>query len=222
MPLPAQPRKTPRQSRSQATVDAIIEAAARILALRGFAKTTTNAVAETAGVSIGSLYQYFPNKESIIAAVRQRHQSRLEAAVLRGLGDLPTRPDPQGLTRLARALIAAHQEEAALHLRLEEVRAAGYLPGVAPVTDPVIERVRSMLKRHVAFDDKRALQAAACLVTQVLHSVVHAAVFSGPGGCGLDEDAREQLVQEAVVMLHGYVSGAMRPAARRHGRAGFD
>ena len=60
------PRKLPRQDRSRATVDAILEAAARVLVKEGFERTTTNRVAEAAGVSVGSLYQYFPNKEAIL------------------------------------------------------------------------------------------------------------------------------------------------------------
>ncbi len=66
-------RKEPRQERSKATVDAVVHAAARILSDHGWAGFTTNRVAETAGVSIGSLYQYFPDKISIVEAVRHRH-----------------------------------------------------------------------------------------------------------------------------------------------------
>src|SRR5687767_7904108 len=60
------PRIDPRHSRARATVDAIIVAAARILADHGYAGLTTNKVAQRAGVSVGSLYQYFPSKESIL------------------------------------------------------------------------------------------------------------------------------------------------------------
>lgn len=66
-------RKQPSQSRSKATVDAIIEAAARILSDQGWSGFTTNKVAEAAGVSIGSYYQYFPDKHSLIEAIRGRH-----------------------------------------------------------------------------------------------------------------------------------------------------
>lgn len=66
-------RKLPRQLRSKATVDAIIEAAARILSEEGWAGFTTNKVAEVAGVSVGSYYQYFPDKHSLIDAIRNRH-----------------------------------------------------------------------------------------------------------------------------------------------------
>ncbi len=79
------PRKMPRQGRSADTVRAIVEAAARILEQDGLGAFTTNAVAERAGVSIGSLYQYFPGKEALIGALIVRETSLLiaecEAAV---------------------------------------------------------------------------------------------------------------------------------------------
>jgi AcrR family transcriptional regulator len=66
-------RKMPRQSRSKATVDALLQATAHILLEGGIEALTTNHVAEVAGVSIGSLYQYFPNKGSILAALIEKH-----------------------------------------------------------------------------------------------------------------------------------------------------
>src|SRR5258706_10071591 len=64
-------RKAPSQPRSARMVEAIIEAAARILETRGLAGFNTNAVAERAGVSIGSLYQYFPSKDAILVALME-------------------------------------------------------------------------------------------------------------------------------------------------------
>lgn len=66
------PRKEPTQERSRALVTALIEATARILSADGPEAITTNRVAEVAGVSIGSLYQYFPNKEALLAALVER------------------------------------------------------------------------------------------------------------------------------------------------------
>ncbi|WP_274424926.1 TetR/AcrR family transcriptional regulator [Chelativorans sp. YIM 93263] len=72
------PRKTPRQSRSQATYVAVLEGAARILETEGGHRLTTNHVAERAGVSVGTLYQYFPGKEAILAElIRQMRQDML-------------------------------------------------------------------------------------------------------------------------------------------------
>lgn len=85
-------RKQPTQDRSTATVEAIVEAAIRILRTDGWARLTTTRVAERAGVSVGSLYQYFPNREAIaVEIVRQRTRAFLEAVVavdLAGVTDL--------------------------------------------------------------------------------------------------------------------------------------
>lgn len=80
-PMTMNPRKTARQTRSAATVEVIVEAAARILETAGLAGFTTNAIAERAGVSVGSLYQYFPNKDAITRALIRRELEALEAAV---------------------------------------------------------------------------------------------------------------------------------------------
>src|ERR1700679_2597817 len=66
---PISPRKSPKQSRSRTLVDSAVEAAARILSKLGYDGASTNRVAEAAGISIGSLYQYFPNKDSLMGAV---------------------------------------------------------------------------------------------------------------------------------------------------------
>jgi AcrR family transcriptional regulator len=73
-------RKQPRQRRSAATVEALVEAAARILADEGAAALTTNRVAKRAGVSIGSLYQYFPNRFALLRALVEREHRRALAA----------------------------------------------------------------------------------------------------------------------------------------------
>lgn len=79
------PRKIPRQGRSRATVDAILDAAAEGIATRGYLAVTTNAISERAGVSIGTLYEYFPNREAIAASLASRAFLRAEAAMREAL-----------------------------------------------------------------------------------------------------------------------------------------
>jgi len=82
-------RKKPKQDRSKATVDALLEAAAQLLVEEGGARVTTNRIAERAGVSVGSLYQYFPNKDALLKALGQQFlddqleslRTRLEATL---------------------------------------------------------------------------------------------------------------------------------------------
>jgi len=87
VPTALKPRKKPSQDRSTATVDAIVEAAIRILRDGGWAACTTTKVAELAGVSVGSLYQYFPNRAAIaVEIVRRRTRKLLLAAIGADLG----------------------------------------------------------------------------------------------------------------------------------------
>ena len=81
------PRKRPSQERSRFTVDAILEAATDILVRDGFARLTTNRIAERAGVNIASLYQYFPGKEAIVMELRRRHGDEQRAEVRQVLAD---------------------------------------------------------------------------------------------------------------------------------------
>jgi len=74
-------RKVPVQERSRRTVEAILQAASQVLVRCGYESATTGAIAERAGVSIGTLYQYFPNKESLVASVIEGHFKEVLAIV---------------------------------------------------------------------------------------------------------------------------------------------
>lgn len=115
------PRKIPRQARAEATVDAILEAAARILERKGREAYTTNAVAELAGVSIGSLYQYFPSKDAITRALIERQNSALLADL--ALID-PAEAKRNALQRLIAVAVDHQLQRSALArlLDIEELR----------------------------------------------------------------------------------------------------
>jgi AcrR family transcriptional regulator len=111
-------RKVPRQARSRATTDAILGAAAHILGERGWAGLTTNTVAEVAGVSIGSLYQYFPNKLALIEAVRRRHFDDVLAVLRAAADDRVARA--HRVAALVDGMIAVHSRYPAAHRVLLE------------------------------------------------------------------------------------------------------
>lgn len=100
---PPEARKAPQQARAIATCAAIVEASARILETDGPAGLTTNGIAERAGVSIGTLYQYYPDKQAIVVALIRRER----AALLREIGCIQA-DDPQALETLI-ALSIRHQ-----------------------------------------------------------------------------------------------------------------
>jgi AcrR family transcriptional regulator len=99
------PRKLPAQQRSAQTVNAVLEAAARILETQGLAACTTNAVAERAGVSIGSLYQYFPNRDALTVALIDRETAQLLADIEGARDGKTSRDCIRGMVRAA----VAHQ-----------------------------------------------------------------------------------------------------------------
>jgi AcrR family transcriptional regulator len=118
------PRKQPRQARAAATVAAVVEAAARILEAEGLGGFNTNAVAALAGVSIGSLYQYFPGKDAILAALARREAQAFETALDQAMtqtGDLGTTRAVGLLAQVAVAHQAAHPRLSRI-LDLEEQR----------------------------------------------------------------------------------------------------
>ncbi|WBU53029.1 TetR/AcrR family transcriptional regulator [Paracoccus sp. SCSIO 75233] len=120
---PLSPRKHPRQQRSRATCEAILEAAARILETGGAGSLTTNLVAERAGVSIGSLYQYFPNKEAILAGLI-RNMRREMLADFRAAAKLASGEElKEAVAILTRASIAHHLRRPTLAEELERAEA---------------------------------------------------------------------------------------------------
>jgi AcrR family transcriptional regulator len=121
---PLSPRKSPRQARAQVTVDAIIEAAAQLLSAGGLPAYTTNAVAIRAGVSIGTLYQYFPNKDALMAALIAREQGRRVAGVRAAFASLPATASLADTMRIiVRAALAPDQASPALARALDHEEA---------------------------------------------------------------------------------------------------
>lgn len=100
-------RKSPTQARASQTVDAIVEAATQILQSDGEERLNTNRIAERAGVSIGSLYQYFADKEAIIEAIARRERNNILASIVKSLS-VANPPDPEtGVREVIKTLIGA-------------------------------------------------------------------------------------------------------------------
>jgi len=172
-------RKAPRQQRSRVTVDVIVEAATRVLARRGWARFTTNEIAAVAGVSVGSLYQYFPNKLAIAEAIRQRHLDEVLVALSgSGEGDSEAVALDQRVERFADGVIAAHSVDEALHrVLLDEV------PLVARSSYAEFEaeyqrRYRALIAASAgangaAGDDETAARVLSSAVEGVVHAAAH-------------------------------------------------
>jgi AcrR family transcriptional regulator len=103
------------QRRSQETVQVILRATAHILSRSGRDALTTNHVAEKAGVSIGSLYQYFPDKEALLAEVRRRYEEAFRERLIALVRDLEGLALEEAIARCVQELIALHAEDPRLH-----------------------------------------------------------------------------------------------------------
>jgi AcrR family transcriptional regulator len=112
-------RKQPKQARSTELIAVVLEAAAQVLAKEGAQRFTTARVAERAGVSIGSLYQYFPNKAAILFRLQSDEWRRTTDLLGSILGDV-RRPPADRLRRLVRAFLRSECEEAAMRVALND------------------------------------------------------------------------------------------------------
>jgi AcrR family transcriptional regulator len=203
------PRKKPTQARSRVTVEAILTAAARILIERGYAGMTTVAVAERAGVSVGSLYQYFPGKDALVAALFERH---METAV-----EMMERATPPGADRSLEgevdaqigALLAAKLANPRLAIALKTIPARRGFPSLRPLLTRIERLIRTSLERHrdeVRFGD---LDLAAFLLVSAVEGVVTAAA-----------ERRRELLEHGrlrAVLVRLVVSFLKAPARRAGG-----
>jgi AcrR family transcriptional regulator len=171
-------RKAPRQARSRATVQAIVQAGARVLGQREWADFTTNEVAAVAGVSIGSLYQYFPNKLALVDAIRRRHFDDV-LAVLDRVGE--GRATPARIARdLVRGMIAAHGVDPALHRVLLDLPEPGGPDAAhAAFQAEYLRRYRAVVVAYRNRAGEEADGMAAQILSSAVEGVIHNAARRG-------------------------------------------
>jgi AcrR family transcriptional regulator len=200
------PRKRPLQERSRATVDAIVEAAARILAREGFDATSVNDVAELAGVSIGSLYQYFPGKGALAAAVAEREAGRLLETLGARFAAAAGGSLEEMISALVAGLIENHSRDPALHRVLREEVPQGR--ECEHVGDELAAAEQAALAWLEARDEGRArpnLELAVFVAVRAVEAVVHTAVVKQP------ERLRDPaFAGELTALVMGYLGAAAR------------
>jgi AcrR family transcriptional regulator len=200
--LKTAPRKEPRQARSLATVEAILVATARVLTRDGYDRASTNKIAEEAGVSVGSLYQYFPSKESLVAALIDRHLLHLTALIETNIDVLREAPLPIAARALVKLMIAAHAHNPKLHKVIaEQVPRVGRLNRIHDVDRQIGERVRSLLEKRKDEIRMENLDMAVFVLVTVVESLTHRATVDEVGRFGEDElaDAVTDLVVRYVM-----------------------
>jgi AcrR family transcriptional regulator len=198
------PRKHASQKRSRATVDALVEATARILVKEGFDKASTNRIAEVAGVSVGSLYQYYPSKEALVGAVIDRHNRELMQVVRCALAEVASQPIEKAVRRLVAVAIEAHRIDPKLHRVLaEQIPRTGRLENVEAFNREAHALFRAYLEDHR--DELRVadLGVAAFVCVTSIEALSHSAVLHRSEL--VSDEAVETLIDEATRLVLGYL-----------------
>ncbi len=187
MPSAAQNRRLPTQRRARQTVEAILDAVLRILKREGVAAVTTNRIAEVAGVSIGTLYQYFPDKTAIFAALHRRHVDQVDTLLQTALIAHASSSLEDLIRALIDTMVDAHTADPELHdLLMTQV------PHRAGDTQDFALRLHPLFRVAIAskFDElksSRDLDTAAFIVTHLVESLSHGAAFRRPSSLSLDD-----------------------------------
>lgn len=195
------PRKRPRQTRSKATVETILEATARVLIAEGFDGLTTNAVAEAAGVSIGSLYQYFPNKEALVAAMIEHHLDTKNAITMSELQRVATLPLAQAVRVMIEHTIENYRKQPELkRVLIEQVPRVGRMGKAAALHAGTQQMISALFTARRAELAVRDPDTAAFVVMSSIEAICQKAALFQPAR--LRDPA---LVEEATLMVTRYL-----------------
>jgi AcrR family transcriptional regulator len=201
----SQTRKRPKQERSRATVEALLDATAALLVEEGYPRTTTNRIAKRAGVSVGSLYQYFPNKEAVVAALIERFidaqfdvlATRLSASSLD-----PGQPVAEQVRGLVVALLEIKKLQPELaRVLFEQTPRVGKLDMLPFWVERAVAVVEAAIVMRA--DELRPADPAlaAHLLVNAIHGIMHYSVLHRPDYIGSDA-----FVDEVCVLILSYLA----------------
>jgi len=193
-------RRKPTQERAQVTVEAMLDAAIKLLKREGASSITTNRIAETAGVSIGSVYQYFPNKRAIFIALHDRHIRQIDRVMQRRMAESAEATLEELIASLIDGMIEAHTVDPELSDLLQ-----AEVPHRANRTRDFSVRLhgafRTALASHAReLGGRTDLDTRAFFVGNMVDSLGHAIVLRRPLGSSLSR-ARAELVRAILSYL---------------------
>lgn len=194
------PRKRPSQARAQFTVEAVLDAASQVLVRAGYDKATTTRVAELAGVSVGTLYQYFPNKAALFGELLLRELERGFSAMAVAAAGVPA-PNLEGcVAALIRALLAHKAENPSLHrvLKTELGRVDGSRI-VRQTNARALVVTEALIAAHAPWLESPA--RAAFLAVNAVEGIVGAVLVDAPRTLG-DPAFGESLIEVVLAIVH--------------------
>jgi AcrR family transcriptional regulator len=193
-------RRRPKQRRARQTVEAVLDAVIRLLKRKGSEAITTNRIAEVAGVSIGSVYQYFPDKRAIFAALHQRHIDQIDRMVQTTLVEHAASSIDKLISAMVEAMVEAHATDPELYgLLMTEVphRADGTREFAVRLHGAFLLAISS---RAHQLKEGRDLDKVVFVVTHMVEALSHGAVLRRPARMSL-KDAKEEVVRAILAYL---------------------
>ena len=204
-----EPRKTPLQARSTVTVEAICEAAIQVLLSHGAERFTTTRVAARAGVSVGTLYQYYPNKQSLLFAVVENHLNRVAARVEAACASACHQPLAEMVREMVEAYVDAKMERADISVALYQVSANVGGPAlIKRITERSRKAFESMLQTATDTQsppDKFAIDTMLAAMAGAMRSLLEASPSSAT-----IRQSRDQL----VLLCQSYMTAATAKSPR--------
>src|SRR5688500_9277740 len=194
-------RKSASQERSKATVDTLLAATARVLVKEGYDHASTNKIADAAGVSIGSLYQYFPSKEALVAAVVERHMDTICSNFTAKMAEVADQPMKDVIRELIRRLIELKLAEPKLHrVLVEQIPRVGRLNRMREIEERVGGLMRIFFEARKDEIRIRNLDAAIFMLVTIGVSYSHAIAIEAPPNLTVEE-----MTEEFVELVTGYL-----------------
>lgn len=182
-------------------MEALLEATARVLVSAGYDRASTNRIAEAAGVSVGSLYQYFPGKEALVAALIERHSGEVRSLVLERMSEVACAPIEEAVRTVVRGVFDAHLIDPRLHRLLhEQVPRVGRLGRLLDDMRALEEVLVHFLEARRDELAPRDLRAAARVIVEATEATVHGAALREAPGPG-PEAVLDALVEMIVRYL---------------------
>ena len=191
------PRRQAKQERSRETVEALLEAAARVLQERGYTGATTNRIAEVAGASVGTLYEYFANKEAVYEALIQQEIEAIAAAVQIADLDLDA-PLHDSLSQIVKLGMAAMSHGPDFLRALEQVPGAVFQRHMASARQSVIAFLRQFLEARRQELRVPDLDLAAFIVVSAAEGI---------GANASEDQFGDRLAEEVTRLLTLYLTG---------------
>jgi AcrR family transcriptional regulator len=197
-------RREPKQQRSRQTVDAVLEAVQLVVKRHGTQAITTNRIAEAAGVSVGSLYQYFPDKRAIFTALHDRHVDDVQLVIGQTTAAYASAPLEEFTRELVQGLVNVHAEVAELH-EIVSSAVPESAPGFKNALHHTFGRILSRAdpERYSLNETERMLFVLPRMVESLVHGAAHQA------RAALSRDgARNEAIRAVLVYVNSFQGSA--------------